>query len=140
LAALLGLGGLVAGRIALHRKVILLEGAVALPVAAVCLAVVAGILSPSIGLAVALAVLLPYLVLLGVRESRLRRVPLPPAWAKWLARAGTEEGFEHAIHPRRAGASDVVLAVIAVFAVVGASVAMRHWPRRTRPVTGWPPR
>ena len=42
LAALLGLGALVAGRIALHRKVVLLGGTVALWVAVVCLVTTTG--------------------------------------------------------------------------------------------------
>jgi Ca2+/Na+ antiporter len=43
LAALLGLGAVVAGRIGLHRKVVVLGGTVALAVAGVCLAVVLGL-------------------------------------------------------------------------------------------------
>ncbi len=55
LAALLGLGAVVAGRIRLHRKVIVLGGAVAICVASVCLAVVLGLLAPVAGLMLALA-------------------------------------------------------------------------------------
>ena len=42
LAALLGLGAVVAGEITLHRRVIILEGTVAMLIAAVCLGVVLG--------------------------------------------------------------------------------------------------
>ena len=57
LAALLGLGAFVAGRINLHRKVVLLGGAVAIWVAGVCLLVVAGALPAAAGLGLAFAVL-----------------------------------------------------------------------------------
>src|SRR3984885_5297702 len=65
LAALLGLGALVAGRIGLHRRVIVLGGAVALWVAAVCVAVVTGLVPAIAGLALAAAVVGLYAVLAG---------------------------------------------------------------------------
>ena len=46
LAALLGLGAVVAGRIGLHRKVVLLGGIVALAIAVVCFLAVTGLLAP----------------------------------------------------------------------------------------------
>src|SRR5579862_6406452 len=70
LAALLGLGALVAGRIGLHRRVILLGGTVGLWVAVVCLVTTTGSIPPGAGLAAVLAVLLPYLVLLGTSRAR----------------------------------------------------------------------
>ena len=68
LAALLGLGAVVSGGIALHRKVVLLGGAVAMVVSLICLLAVAGVASPEVGLLVALVVLVPYIVLLGTRR------------------------------------------------------------------------
>ena len=53
LAALLGLGAVLAGGIAMHRTVVVMEGVVALWVAAVCLVVIVGLLSPAIGLVLA---------------------------------------------------------------------------------------
>ncbi len=49
LAALLGLGAVVAGGIGLHRKVVVLGGTVATGVAGVCVAVVLGLLPPAAG-------------------------------------------------------------------------------------------
>src|SRR5258708_27478471 len=54
LAALLGLGAVVAGRIRLHRKVVVLGGVGAMCVAAVCLVVVVGVVPPAAGLALVL--------------------------------------------------------------------------------------
>ncbi len=128
LAALLGLAAVVAGRIVLHRRVIELGGAVALWVAIVCLLVVVGVLSPTGGLLVAMAVFVPYLLLLGANRRRLARLRLPGAWADWLATAvlEEEEELEVAIHPARGGARDGALAALAVLVVVGASVAMER--------------
>src|ERR1700744_5003825 len=50
LAALLGLGAVVAGGIALHRKVVVLGGAVAIFMAAVCVLTVSGVVTLVVGL------------------------------------------------------------------------------------------
>jgi cation:H+ antiporter len=128
LAALLGLAAVIAGRIALHRRVIELGGAVALWTSVVCFLVVVGVLSPVAGLLAALAVLAPYLAILGMSLQRLARLRLPDAWASWLAEAVREEEqeLEVAIHPSRGGARDGALAAVAVLVVVGASVAMER--------------
>jgi cation:H+ antiporter len=127
LAALLGLGALLAGSIALHRRVILLEGLVALPIAGAAVAVVAGSLSPPAGLAVAGVALALYSAVLGL-GPRLRRVGLPPAWASWLIAAVREEEqeLEPAIHPLPGGARDGLVVLVAAAVVVGASVAMEQ--------------
>jgi cation:H+ antiporter len=126
LAALLGLGAVVAGEIRLHRRVILLEGTVALLIATVCLAVVLGGPGAGVGLLATLVVLVPYLVVSGVSAERLRRFRLPRAWASWLAESVDEEQqeLEPALDPSRAGGRDVVVAVLATIIVIGASVAM----------------
>jgi cation:H+ antiporter len=116
LAALLGLSAVVAGWIALHRRVLLLSGVVATWIAAVTVAVVVGGLPPLAGLGVVLVVFLPYLAVLA----------LPPRG--WLALAVHEEELELevAIHPRRAHAPDVLTAAIAVVVVVATSVGMER--------------
>jgi cation:H+ antiporter len=128
LAALLGLAAVIAGGIALHRRVVLLEGTIALWVATVCLTVVVGAISAAVGLAAVLVVLGPYLLALGVRRSRLRRLGLPAGWVSWLANAIGEEELEleGAIHPSRGRRRDALVAAVAVLIVVGASVAMER--------------
>lgn len=128
LAALLGLGALVAGRVALHRRVIALEGVVALAVAAVCVLVVVGMLAPVVGLMAVIAVLGPYALVLGARRDRLARLGLPRSWVNWLAQAVREEELElqGAFDPRRALAPDVAVAAAAVVVVVGASIVMEQ--------------
>ena len=126
LAALLGLGAVVAGEIKLHPRVILLEGTVAMLVATICLGVVVGGPAPGVGLGAAIAVLVPYLVISGVSPGRLSGLGLPQAWTGWLAETVLEEEqeLEPAIHPPRARAPDVTIAVLATAVVVGASIAM----------------
>jgi cation:H+ antiporter len=128
LAALLGFAAVLARKIALHRRVIVMEGVVALWIAAVCLAVIVGLLSPAIALGLVLAVLVPYVAVLGLRRDRLGRIGLPPRWIKWLMTAIVEEEIELevAIHPRRGRARDSLEALAAVFVVVAASVAMEQ--------------
>jgi hypothetical protein len=106
--------------------VIIFEGAVAMVIATVCLGVVLGGPGPGVGLFAAIAVLVPYLVVSGVSPSRLAGLGLPQSWAAWLsgAVAQEEQELERAIHPRRADARDVTLAVLATGVVVGASVAV----------------
>jgi cation:H+ antiporter len=128
LAALLGLGAVVAGRIVLHRKVVALSGAVALWVSVVCLITVTGIVDSAAGLVLVLAVLVPYVVLLGIRRTERRRLPLPRPWATWLASAVDEEELElvAAIRPRRGSARDLLVAVPALVVVILATVAMER--------------
>ena len=128
LAALLGLGAVVEGRIRLHRKVVVFSGAVAMLVGAACLLSVGGQLSAGAGLAVVLAVLVPYVALLGAHQRILGRLGLPTRWTAWITAAIVEEEseLEEAIHPRRGTGIDAVVALGALVVVVAASVAMER--------------
>ena len=129
LAALLGLGAVVAGRIRLHRKVVILGGTVAMCVAIVCLAVVAGIVPSAVGLALVLITVVLYTVVLGAADSPLPgRLRLPRLWIAWLRSAVAEEEaeLEDAIRPTRGRRQDVAVAGLALLVVVGASVTMER--------------
>jgi cation:H+ antiporter len=140
LAALLGLGAVVAGRIALHRRVVAMEGAVAVWIALICLLVVTTTLTPGDGMVLVLAVLLPYLVLLGTPHDRLHRLPLPRRWIGWLREAieESEVELEVAFHPRRGQPRDVLEALGLTVIVVGASVAMEQTGARVGTNLHWP--
>ena len=127
-AALIGLAGIVAGHIALHPRVIELSGAVALWIAGIAVLLVLGLLGPPAALLLALAVFVPYLMLLGMRHVRILSLPLPRTWTHWLVTAISEEEqeLEAAIHPSRGGARDALVALLGTAAVIGASVAMER--------------
>ncbi len=128
LAALLGLGAVVAGFIAIHRRVVLLNGAVGLWVALACLAAVEGVLSPVQSLSVALVVLIPYVVVLGVADSGLAFLPGPAKVKRWIIAAVSEEELEleEAIRPIRGRPVDALVAVLALVVVVIASITMER--------------
>ncbi len=128
LAALLGLSALVAGRIGLHRRVVVLEGVVALWVAFLTIAVAARTVAPLAGLLLTLVVFAPYLVVSALPPTERRRLPLPRSWRAWLASAVNEEELElvAAIHPRRGRWTDAAAALVALVAVVVASVLMER--------------
>ena len=108
LAALLGLGAVVAGSIALHRNVVLLGGVIGIWVAAVCLVTVLGLIPVAAGLIAALAALVPYILVLAAGGERLRRFALTRRWESWLALAVSEEEEElsEVIHPRHGRGRD----------------------------------
>ena len=128
LAALLGLGALVAGTIRFRRRVVILAGLLALWIAAVCLVTVLGVLPPGAGLALAGVALLGYVTLLGADRRVLRRLAVHHGWAHWLRAAVVEEerDLESAIRVPRAGRGDLLAAVISVVVVVVASVTMER--------------
>lgn len=131
LAALLGLSAVVAGRIALHRRVVALEGGVALWTAAVSICALAGLIGPRVGLVLVMLVLLPYAWLSALRAPHRTRLRLPPRARRWLAEALREEEQEEgpALHPPPGRPSDAMSAltgVIALVVVVIASVAMER--------------
>jgi len=126
LAALLGLAAVVAGSIGFHRRVVVLSGVPAVWVAVVCLLTMASVVAPTAGLALAAVVLVPYVVVLGMRRARMEHLRLPAGWARWLVAAVHEEEAElaEAIRPRPGTWRDAAAAAAALMAVVGASTVM----------------
>ncbi|HEV3328468.1 MAG TPA: hypothetical protein VGZ33_03660 [Acidimicrobiales bacterium] len=128
LAALLGLGAIVAGRIGLHRRVVLLAGSVATWVSVVCLGSIAGALSAWEGLVAGGVVFLPYVAVLAASPRRRAALPVPARWSAWLSTAVDEEELEldEAIRPIRGRPVDVVVAVAALAVVVVSSIVMER--------------
>jgi cation:H+ antiporter len=128
LAALIGLGAVVAGGIKLHRRVVIFEGTVALWMAAVSIAAVTGLIPPVIALTLGLAVLAPYVYISAVHPSGRSSLPLPPRLRSWLAAAVAEEEQElaEAIQREQGGLRDAAIAVLALTVVLTASVAMER--------------
>jgi cation:H+ antiporter len=128
LAALLGLSTLIAGRIGLHRRSIILEGALAILLALIAVAVVAGAIGPGLGLVLGLLAFLPYVAYSALRPTVRPILSLPGRLSGWLARALDEEESELAIaiRPQRGDWRDGVLVAVALVTVVGASVVMEE--------------
>jgi cation:H+ antiporter len=128
LAALLGLGAVVSGFIVLHRKVVVLGGCVAVVISLCCLLTTVRAISVSEGLSVALVVLICYLVVLGLRQDTMARLPIGQRFSTWLTDAVNDEGLElmSAIRPKRGRPIDVTTALAALVIVVVSSVAMER--------------
>jgi len=126
LAALLGLGAVVSGYVVLHRRVVLLGGAVALWVALAACLTMTGVVAVPVGLALVATALAIYGVVLGLRRAQLHRLPLPRRAATWLAVAVHEEEveLELAIRPPRGRPVDAVVALVSLVVVVSASAVM----------------
>jgi len=128
LAALLGLGAVVSGFVALHRRVVVLGGFVAIWIAICCILASTALISPLESLILSSSVLVGYLIVLGLRRDVLIRIPLPTKFTKWLSSAVEEEEDElsEAIRPPRGRPIDAVVAFGALVVVVLASVAMER--------------
>lgn len=128
LAALLGLGAIVAGRIDLHRRVVLFAGSVAMWVAVVCCASMGGGIGPGEGLALCGVVFVPYAVILALHREARARAPLPRRWLAWISLAVDEEEveLEQAFTPARGTPRDWAIAAAALAVVVTSSVVMER--------------
>lgn len=125
LAALLGLGAIAAGRILLHRRVLLFEGGVAVLIAATALAVVVAGLPPIAGALICAVVLVPYV---AISSGPGCRRWMPAKWRDWSGEAVAEEELElaGALDQGPLHRHDVVVAVVGVLVVIGASIAMEQ--------------
>ncbi|HEY1832747.1 MAG TPA: hypothetical protein VGG38_21090 [Acidimicrobiales bacterium] len=131
LAALLGLGAMVAGRIALHRRVVLVEGLVAVWTALVTVLVVCLGVAVGVGLALELVAIIPYVIVSAAPTGGLA-ARLPKGATSWLQAALDEEAIElsDSLHPTKTSRSDGLVAVIAMAVVVGSSIVMERSGQR----------
>ncbi len=129
LAALLGLGAMVAGHIALHRRVVLLGGVVAMAIAILAFLTVRADVAPGAGLAMAVAILFFYVAVLGT-GLKGRRLPGPARASAWLQAAAAEEEaeMEEGVLPEPATrvGLDAGIMVVALVIVIAASVVMER--------------
>ncbi len=134
LAALLGLGAIVARTIFLHRRVVILEGATGTWIAAMTLIAVTAGWPAGVGLALVLVAAALYVMVLASAPATLIRLGMPHRAATWLRSAVIEEEMElaEAIHPTPRGHLDSSLLIGSLIVVVAASALME----RTAEVVG----
>jgi cation:H+ antiporter len=126
LAAMIGLGALLAGRVHLPRAALVLEGTVAGLCTLSAVALILGLMSAPIACLLFAVVLVPYTVLLVRGPGAVRRLALPKRFARHLAHALAER--EHP--PTRVGSeleearSHALPMLAAVALIVAGSVGM----------------
>ena len=94
LAAMVGVGALVAGRVAPRRSSLAIEAVVAIWATATTGALLTGLLSPWLALVATGTVIVPYVTVLFLGDPRLHLVPLPGAVHRVL-RDALGGGFAH---------------------------------------------
>lgn len=128
LAALLGLGAVLAGGVQARREGLLLDGGVALLVTLIGGALVAGALPPGAAALLLATLFIPYAAVLGLPPRRIAHLALPPALRTGLALAVGEVDVEAAEDPRvalAAGPSRAILLIPpALVVIVGGSAGM----------------
>jgi cation:H+ antiporter len=127
LAAMIGLGAIVAGRIRPRRASLAVEGVVAIAALIATAAVVRGVVSPVVGLAALAVVLVPYIALLALGDRRVHILPLPRR-AHEALRVALGEGFVHheqgPARPHPPLALTVAAMAVSLVGIIGGSVVL----------------
>src|SRR5436190_418947 len=126
LAALLGLSAIIAGRVRIHRHGLLFNGAVALAVTAVGVALLLGAIGAPWAALLLAAVFAPYVFLLSSGTARLRSV-VPDGRVQRFVVAAVREEIEDlrtGEEPAKATGRDAAVLVGSLAVIVGASVGM----------------
>lgn len=126
LAALLGIGALVARGISLDRRVVAFEGVAAAWIALIAVAVVVRGLPGPVALLLALLVFVPYVVVSAMGPEARARLPLPIRFRDDVEEVIEEEEVEIAevLGPVRSHRWDGWTALLALVVVIAASVTL----------------
>ena len=84
LAALLGLSALVAGRLPVRRQAIIFNGAISLIVTMVMMFSIFGFISPLVSVVLLVLLLVPYVVVSGLKLNQMKRWKLPERVGEFL--------------------------------------------------------
>jgi cation:H+ antiporter len=123
LAMLLGLSAVLAGQVRMRRQGLLLDGTVAMFTLLVVSALLLGLFTPVLTLALLAMVLLPYVLLVGLHPRQVDHLPLPDGLARLLAVAASQIHGEHKHQQETAGSwLPVLLVPLSLIAIVLASV------------------
>ncbi len=131
LAALLGLGAILAGRVFVKRGSLLLDGGVGLLITLLTAALILQLAPPNLCALLLACVLIPYVTALALSPFRLSHLLLPARWSARLALAVRALDQEAAQDPRTALIATsrplwvaVVLVIPAVALIIGGSVGV----------------
>jgi cation:H+ antiporter len=123
LAMLLGLSAVLAGQVRIRRQGLLLDGAVALCTLLVVAALLLGLFTSLLALALLAVLLIPYVLLVGLHPRQIDRLSLPDGLARLLAVAASQVHGEHKHQQETAGSWLPVLLVLpSLLVIVLASV------------------
>jgi cation:H+ antiporter len=119
LAALLGLGALVAGHITCSRETLLLNAGMAIGVTFLVMAQrLYGLTTLATGLLIA-AVMIPYLAVSVLKPAQVRKLHLPPAGLKWLSSAVSATEIATTLGPAaRAPSWEDIASVVPLLAMI----------------------
>jgi cation:H+ antiporter len=127
LAAMIGLGAIIAGGIRPRRASLAVEGVVAVAALLATAAVVRGTVPPAVGLALLAVVLVPYVALLALGDRRVHVLPLPRR-AHEALRIALGEGFVHPddgpVRPHRPLGLTFAAMAVSLVGIIGGSVLL----------------
>jgi Ca2+/Na+ antiporter len=125
LAMLLGLSAILAGQVRMRRQGLLLDGTVALLTLLVVAAMLLDLFSPLLTMILLTALLVPYVLLVGLHPRQVDHLPLPDELARLLAVAASQVHGEHKDQQETAGSwLPVLLVPLCLLAIVVASVLL----------------
>jgi cation:H+ antiporter len=125
LAMLLGLSAVLAGRVRMRRPGLLLDGTAALFTLLVVAALLLGLFTPVLTMALLAVLLIPYVLLVGLHPRQVDRLPLPDGLARLLAVAASEVHGEHKHEQQTAGSwRPVLLVPLSLLVIVLSSVGL----------------
>ena len=123
LAMLLGLSAVLAGQVRIRRQGLALDGVVALFTLLVVTALLLGLLTPALTVILLAMLLIPYVVLVGLRPRHVDRLPLPDGLAHKLSKAVSQiHEEEKELHEKQTSWLPVLLVPLSLLIIVGASV------------------
>ena len=123
LAAMLGLSAVIAARVRARHETLELEGFVGLWLLAVMLAVVAGGLDTTAGVALVAVVVLPYVLLLAAGPRLARMLPLGAAESRFVGRSfGEPHRPQRPLDSRREAFGVIAVLLFALCLIVAGSV------------------
>ncbi len=125
LAMLLGLSAVITGQVRMRRQGLMLDGAVALFTLLVVAALLLGLLAPVLAMVLLAVLLIPYVVLVGLRPRQVDHLPLPDGLAHLLAVAARQIHEEEQEQQETEGSwFPVLLVPLSLLVIVLASVGL----------------